>query len=207
MKLEEFIKLTEEHPVIELSAFFGDDKGIRVQVSQWVKTGKLIMLKRGYYILGDRYRKINPYELHIASVLKRPSYVSLEKALEFYGLIPEMVVPYTSVTTKRQNEYRNEIGIFEYRHIKKELFWGYSALTKEKQTCYIASPEKAILDFFYLQKNDISDDFIEEMRFQNTDRLDVRKFKKFADKFETKRLAKASERMIRYIEAQEENTL
>jgi predicted transcriptional regulator of viral defense system len=105
MKWEEFIKLTEEYPVIELSAFFGDDKAIRVQVSQWVNAGKLFQLKSGYYILGDRYRKINPYEPHIASVLKRPSYITLEKALEFYGLIPEMVVPYTSVTTKRHNKY------------------------------------------------------------------------------------------------------
>ncbi len=205
MKWEEFIKLTEEYPVIELSAFFGGNKSIRVQVSQWVSAGKLVQLKRGYYILGDSYRKIVPYEPHIAGVLKRPSYISVEKALEFYGLIPEMVTSYTSVTTKRQNRYENKIGIFEYRHINKKYFWGYKTLKKEKQTGFIAHPEKAVLDFFYLTKTDITDDFINEMRFQNTDRLDIDRFKRYASQYSSEKIKVAADRMIKYINARRQS--
>jgi hypothetical protein len=70
-------------------------------------------------------------------------------------------------------------------------------------------PEKAILDFFYLTTGDITVDFIKEMRFQNTESLDIGKLKNYAGKFNLKRLEKSAELMISYIKTirEKEQTL
>ena len=78
---------------------------IKVQISRWVKAGKLIQLKRGFYLFSNNYRATEPFGYYIASLLVQPSYVSCEKALEFHGLIPESVGVYTSLTTKRQAKF------------------------------------------------------------------------------------------------------
>jgi len=118
MKLEDFIKITGDLPVIEIELLLAgipNPDPFKVQISRWEKAGKLIQLKRGVYLLADAYRKIEVYEPYIASILEKPSYLSLEKALEHYDLIPEAVSVYTSVTTKRPAKFSSPVGIFSYK--------------------------------------------------------------------------------------------
>ncbi len=205
MKYEEIIRLGSKLPVIEtkMLAARQRDKGyMDVQFSRWVKAGKLIQLKRGMYLLPPAYRKIQAFEPFIANLIKRPSYLSLEKALEYFGLIPEAVSVYTSVTTKRQSKFRSAAGVFSYRHIKNSLFWGYAPVTVNRQTALVALPEKAILDLFYLKKDKIAGGYIEEMRFQNTDRINIKRLKEFARRFGKKKITAAARDLAEYIRAQ-----
>ncbi len=159
MKWGDFLNLVGDLPVINTEVLVvgvANPGAVKVQLSRWRRAGKLIQLKKGFYVLAAAYRKIDIYELYVASFLKRPSYVSLEKALEFYGLIPEAVPIYTSVTPKRQGKFISKIGIFEYQHIKDSLFWGYDSISMNKQTAFIASPEKALLDLIYFKGMNIS---------------------------------------------------
>ena len=108
MKWLEFLKKVGDLSVIDteiLLAGVTNTNPIKVQISRWEKSGKIIQLKRGFYILADEYRKVVVQPQYIASVLKTPSYISLEKALEYYNLIPEAVHVYTSVTSKRAGKY------------------------------------------------------------------------------------------------------
>jgi len=186
MKWEDFVDLTAHLPAIETELLLaGKPQGsaLKVQVSRWVKAGRLIQLKRGIYVLAQRYRKTDIYEPYIASLLIRPSYISLEKALEFHGLIPEAVPVYTSVTTKRQGKFRNKLGVFVYRHVKRSLFWGYESVTVNNQVAFIASAEKALLDLFYLNGLKIPDGYIEELRLMNTEKIDLARLKEYAKRF------------------------
>jgi hypothetical protein len=100
----------------------------------------------------------------IAFRLYSPSYISLEKALSVYGIIPEMVYGITSVTPKTTREFRNKFGDFTYRHIKPTLFFGYRE-DKERR-CLMAEPEKALLDYLYLNLSKIDPcEAAEEFRF------------------------------------------
>jgi predicted transcriptional regulator of viral defense system len=139
------------------------------------------------------------YEPFIASVLKRPSYISLEKALEYHNLIPEAVTVYTSVTTKRNARFESEAGIFDYKHIKQSLFWGYNATTVNKQTAFFASPEKALLDFFYLKQFTISPDYLGEMRLQNLEKIDLKKLFDFAKRFSKPKLISVANMLKEYV--------
>jgi predicted transcriptional regulator of viral defense system len=205
MNFEDLLKTFRNSPVIDTENLFTGIKniqGIKVQISRWVKAGKLIQLKRGFYLFSESYRTIEPFGPYLASVLKAPSYVSCEKALEFHGLIPEGVAVYTSVTTTRQAKFSSEAGTFEYRHIKPSLFWGYLSITQNKQTGFMASPEKALLDFFYFKRIHASTEFIEEMRLQNLDAIDTEKMQKEALRFCKPGMTSLANRLVFFIESE-----
>ena len=188
MKLEDFLKRVRGLPVIDvenLLAGVANPAPIKVQLSRWCKSGKLIKLKNNIYLLAESFRKVDIYEPYIASVLKKPSYISLEKAFEYHGLIPEGVPVYTCVTTKRPGKIITPIATFDYRHIKNSLFWGYDSITVNKQVAFIASPEKALLDFFYLRGLQVDEGYLEEMRLQNTKKINFSKLMAYARKFES----------------------
>lgn len=94
MKFETFLDQVQDLPVIEVENLLAGQPhpdALRVQLARWHKAGKLIQLKKGYYVLDKPFRKKGVNEFYVAAILKAPSYISLEKALEFYDLIPEAV--------------------------------------------------------------------------------------------------------------------
>ncbi len=195
MKIEEFIKLVNKLPVIDteiLLAGKSNPKFLKVQISRWQKSGKLVQLKRGIYLLAEEYRKVEPYEPYIASILRKPSYISLEKALEYHGLIPESVRVFTSLTTKRPAKFSSALGSFSYRSIKRALFWGYASVTVNKQTGFFASPEKALLDLIYLNGVDVSTEYLIELRLQGLEKISLDKLWAYAQRFKKPKILRAA---------------
>ena len=186
MKWLEFLNITQKLPLINteiLLSGVSNPRPAKVQISRWEKAGKIIQLRRGIYLLAEPYRQRELFEPYIAAVLKEPSYISLEKALEFHGLIPEAVAVYTSVTPKRPRKFVSKVGVFNYQHIKTSLFWGYNSVTVRKQTAFIASPEKALLDLVYLKNIKVSADYLEEMRLQSLEKINPNILMSYAQRF------------------------
>jgi predicted transcriptional regulator of viral defense system len=207
MKWGEFFKISVKSPLLDTEAMLvgvTDHVPLKVQISRWVKAGKLLQLKRGFYLLAEPYRKIDIYEPFIASMLKKPSYISLEKALEYHGLIPEAVPVYTCVTTKRQAKFVTPAGIFAYRHIKNSLFWGYRSNTLRKQTGFVASPEKALLDLIYFNGMNISQKYLSSLRLQNTEKIDPEALLDYAKKFKSPGMSNAARMIKKYVDSERE---
>ena len=160
------------------------------QLTRWSQKGYIIKLKNGIYAFSKDYERINANE--VASLIYQPSYLSLESALSFYGFIPEIVYASVSVTGKTNRKFTNKFGNFIYRHIKSELFWGYREVKTESWWYLIAEPEKAVLDYLYLNlaKINNSTDF-ENVRF-NYDMLektlDKEKFIRYLQAFGIKKM-------------------
>lgn len=151
-------------------------KIIPLQFSTLTKNKQIIRLKNGLYVLTAKKELIIPE--NIAFRLYEPSYISLEWALQAYGLIPEIVYNVTSITTKTTRSFSNDFGLFIYKNIKTSLFWGYKKEEKNGQSYLIAEPEKALLDYIYLNRSQIgNDDAIRELRL-NQDRLQSLNWKK-----------------------------
>ena len=129
------------------------------QLSLWVKKGYLVRLKNGIYAFSREIEKLRGEG--IAFLLCQPSYLSLESALAWYGFIPEIVYAYTSVTARITRTFENACGRFIYRHVKSELFWGYVEMKTDHGPYLLAEPEKALLDYLYLNLARINneDDF------------------------------------------------
>src|SRR5579864_6761878 len=70
------------------------------RLSEWRRKGYIKMVRRGYYIFSDLKLSEDVLFL-IANRIYSPSYVSLESALSYYGLIPEGVLSITSVSTRK----------------------------------------------------------------------------------------------------------
>ncbi|MGC9450535.1 MAG: type IV toxin-antitoxin system AbiEi family antitoxin domain-containing protein [Oceanipulchritudo sp.] len=144
-----------------------------IQLHRWCASGKLVRLRRGMYAFGEEYGKkpVNPARL--ANHLYGPSYLSLQWALSYHGLIPEAVFELTSVTTRQTKRFENPFGRFSYRSLKRERFWGYRSVEFANGAAQLASPEKALIDYWYLDRGAWTLDRMREMRFQNFDRVDA----------------------------------
>ena len=202
MKFESLLEKMKERPVFEAETLLSGSENpgaIRVQIARWAKAKKIIQLRRGVYLLTETYRKIPLFEPALAALLQKPSYISLEKALEYHGLIPEAVPVFTSVTTKRPERLKTPAGVFDYRHIQPSLFWGYEAVTMNRQTAFVAGPEKAVLDFFYLKEKKMTLHSLEELRLQNLKKINLKKLTESAERFDKKRMTNAAELLKQYI--------
>ena len=114
---------------------------------RYAKQGLIMRLKKGLYL----FPEAGVPDFYIANKLYEPSYISLETALSYYGIIPETVYEITSVTTKATRRFKVKDKIFSYRSLKKEVFTGYSGHQQRGSTFLMAEPEKAFVDLCYLK--------------------------------------------------------
>jgi len=134
----------------DLLKIFSSERDIlKQQIFYWRKKGWIKTLKKGIYEINYPKRKMLP-DFFIANRLYEPSYVSLETALSYYSLIPEVAMGVTSVTTKPTREFRNHYGFFGYRTIVERGYLGYRLIEYQGQKVKIAEPEKAFVDCLYL---------------------------------------------------------
>lgn len=118
------------------------------KISELVKSGQLMNLKRGMYIAGKTADLPSPSPFLIANHLRGPSYVSLETALSYWGAIPERVYEISSCTLKTTKSYKNTVGRFTYQNLPMPYYcFGIKHITlSERQTALMASVEKALCD-------------------------------------------------------------
>lgn len=202
MKFEEFLRTIQELPVIDTSMLLAqgiDLNGLKVQLSRWELAGKLMQLRRGLYVLAGPFRKVDLFELYLASIIQKPSYISLEKAFEFHNLIPEAVRAFTCVTTKRPGRFETPLGVFDYQHIQSSLFWGYQSVMVNKQTAFVATAEKSLLDFFYLKHVPVTEEYVDEMRLQSLGNINIKNLQTFAERFKKPKVMKAARLLMKYI--------
>lgn len=169
------LKLVET-PYIDVQAllnFLDDYKKPREAILRMVKNKELIRLKNGFYLISEKitHEFSIPFE-QVANLLYGPSYVSMEWALSFYGMIPERVHTVTSMTLGRNKEYHTPVGDFLYLTLPPK---SYSIGIIQKKSpdfvggFLIASPEKALADMVFktcksLDKDQLKDELLESKR-------------------------------------------
>ena len=185
MEFDTLLSIVGDSPVFETGLLLAGAKSpnyIRRQLSGWVNAGKIRQLRRGLYTLAPPFQKTAPHPFLVANRMVSGSYVSLQSALAYHGLIPEYVPVTTSVTTQRHGEWKTPVGHFTYRHIQVTLFFGYQyTKVNDGQHAFVASPEKALLDLVYLQPDGDDLAYLESLRLQNLDQLRVDELLHIAD--------------------------
>ena len=136
----------------------------RRRLVEWQAKGYLEKLRNGHYCF--REQPDNEYfRRFIANQLYRPSYISLESALAWYGVIPEAVFQTLSVTTRKSQRFETTRGVFVYRSLKREFFFGYRFATWQQFKIAIAEPEKALIDYLYLHPDIRNSDDLATLRW------------------------------------------
>lgn len=198
------------YPIIfskDITALETKKQTIRNQLKRWQDKKLILNLKRGVYILNENDRRLNPSRQFVANQLYSPSYVSLEYALSFYGFIPERVSDVTSISTKKTTRFVNSLGTFTYQHILVSAFRGFKSLTDQSGlTYFIADPEKAMIDFLYLNLDRITldkkDIFSVSFRFQNVEDLSPKLITEYARLFNNNKLNKTAKMFLDFIKGE-----
>jgi hypothetical protein len=95
----------------------------------------------------------------IANLAYKPSYVSLETALNLYGILSQFPTEISSITSKRKKTKIINNKLYTFYHINPKLFWGF----EKRGDALLALPEKALLDQLYFVSKGIKGIALEEL--------------------------------------------
>lgn len=135
------------------------------QLHIWREKWRLKSIKRWWWIFPESLKQQWIWAI-IANSIYEPSYLSLERALRFYNLIPEWVHQYTSCTTKKTSKLSTISWEYVYRSFVPHYYRGYNLYNIWIYNAVrIASPEKALCDYLYFHPEITEIEDFEEMRF------------------------------------------
>jgi predicted transcriptional regulator of viral defense system len=210
MKWHDLLASVGLEPVFSASLLQTGDvsrKELSVQLSRWIASGRLIQLRRGVYTIAEPYRKTDPHPFLVANSLRRNSYVSLQSALAFHGLIPEHVPVCTSVTTGRSEQIKTALGTYHYRRVKPDYLFGFGQEeVAPNQYAFLAVAEKALLDLVYLTPGADTDSYLRELRLQHAEVIDGERLEKLADRIGKPKIRSAVKIIRRILEDEETNS-
>lgn len=192
----QYIELKEnlkDFTVFSLADIKGIDSHFhRRRLNEWQDKGYIKKVIRGYYIFSD-LKLDEKVIFEIANRIYSPSYISFETAFAYYGLIPESVYGITSASTRKTYTFKTSLAEFSYRTIKPRLFFGYNLAEQNGRYFKIASPEKAVLDYFYINPDIKNNNDFESLRIDKGAFLkiiDKNKISVFLRRFKRKALKK-----------------
>jgi len=172
---------------------------------RWQEKGYILKLRNRWYAFNDAESSEN-VEWLAANLIYSPSYVSLHTALSWYNLIPEMIATTTSVTTRKTNKLSTPLGSFDYHSMKPDLFgFGFifenmdSSGNRTSRKIMVATPQKAILDFFYINSYYNAEKEIENLRLNTTELANIinPEFYQYLGKFQSQALDRRILKMIK----------
>lgn len=189
-----------------VASLFPDLKAGNNKVCNLEADGKIIRLKNGLYVVDPKVSHVALSTELIANHLYTPSYISMQTALRYYGLIPEAVYTIQSMTLKHSRNFDTPVGRFVYKTIAREAFpVGVKSVNEHGFAFVMATPEKAICDLIanspkvnlrYLK--DVEVYFEEDIRMEMEDflNMDVSVFERYA---QVGKKAKSIETLIKYL--------
>lgn len=119
------------------------------KIYQMAKEGVIQSIKKGLYVVGPALNiERRPEPFLLANHILGPSYVSVETALSYHGLIPERVYEIASMTTQAPRKFNTPLGTFTYTRLPLPYYaFGIrSEKLADDQYAMVASPEKALCD-------------------------------------------------------------
>lgn len=154
LKLKQNIP-TEEFDYVMLKSVLKNYKNPRVKINDLIKKNKIVRVKKGLYIFGSTISNNFYIKETLANLIYGPSYISMEYALSYYGIIPERTETITNVTNKRNKIFETPIGKFTYKYINPKLYsFGITQIEIDNlHRVLIATEEKAIADLLHFSKS------------------------------------------------------
>lgn len=152
MNLEDFRNIPFR--LQDLTSVFPDCVNLKMKAQRLERDGHIIRLKHGLYVASPQTSRMELSPFLLANHVYGPSYVSMQTALRYYGLIPEAVYSVQSMTTGISRNYDNAIATFSYIHVPEKYYNIGVAMSKDGgATFMIATPEKALCDLMVFTSN------------------------------------------------------
>jgi predicted transcriptional regulator of viral defense system len=169
-----------------------DPQALQRQLPRWVRSGRLTKVRRGLYAVPAPYRTQPPDPFEVSNRLVRPSFVSMESALHFHEIIPDVAFAVTAVTTGRSGTRDTPLGRYVYHHVGPTRFWGFDEReVAPGRRAYVATPERALLDLLYARRGSDDPAYLRQLRLQNTGRIDGEVLDEMVRRFAVDRVSRA----------------
>lgn len=137
----------------QLTACLSDLSKPRDKIQKLLRKGDIVRLRKGLYAFGRLYRSDPLSRELLANLIYGPSYISLEFALSYHGLIPERVSTVTSVALGRSRQFDTPVGTFTYHSLSLPCYAMGADLVETPAGCFlIACAEKALADKVWTDK-------------------------------------------------------
>jgi predicted transcriptional regulator of viral defense system len=125
----------------------------RDKINKLLRKGDIVRVRKGLYTFGRPYRRGPLSRELLANLIHGPSYISLEYALSYHGLIPERVSTVTSVALGRSRKFETPVGVFTYRSLSLERYAVGAELVESPSGSFlVACVEKALADKVWTDK-------------------------------------------------------
>ncbi|MBU3935419.1 hypothetical protein KJ909_01975 [Patescibacteria group bacterium] len=157
-------------------------------INDFVDSGVLVKVERGKYRVAG---KGSTFET--ANFLYEPSYVSLETALNYWGILSQFPLETTSVTTKKTVKKEFEGRVYSYSQMAVKYFGMYVKIDE----ALVATAEKALFDQLYLASKGIKN--------INFDEYDMTKIDRKVFEAMTKELKASKKMMDLYLKIKKED--
>jgi len=142
------------------------------------KSKEFVRIEKGKYAIKDT----DPFI--VASNILYPSYLSLASAMRFYDLIDQNIVKYSVISVKRHASILFSGSIIEFKHIKRERFFGYA----KKDNVYVAEVEKLFIDCIYFGAPDFAM-VLEALKYAiDSKSIDLKRMQEYIIAFNSKSL-------------------
>lgn len=145
---------SEEFDYPLLTSVLSPYQDARRKINELLKAEIIIRVKKGLYVFGPEYNLAPVCKELLANLIYGPSYISLEYALAFHGLIPERVETLTSVTPQRDKRFETPLGRFTYKYLAIEKYSHeiQQVMLDQTHPVLMASAEKALCDYVVVNK-------------------------------------------------------
>lgn len=110
------------------------------------ETGHGLHLARSLWVFPAQ---VNPLALPEYLTAPLPSYISLQSALYYHGMISQIPAIIYAVSPARTRRFTTPLGTISIHHLPPDLYCGYEVIGAERLK--IATPEKALVDLLYLR--------------------------------------------------------
>ena len=114
-------------------------------LSRLAQQEHVLQLKRGLWTIPGSLEPLAIVQ-HLTAPL--PSYVSMQSALYYHDMISQIPEVIYCASLARTRTHKTPFATYSVHHIASSFFFGYEE--KGENHVRIASPEKALLDIFYL---------------------------------------------------------
>ncbi len=175
----------------------------KINLLTWQNKGYIQKLRNGWYCFTD-IKTDETVLFYIANKIYKPSYISLESALQYHGIIPEAVFLISSIACLKTKEFKNKQGFFTYTNIKSSCFFGYELVQKQNFTFKIADIEKTITDYLYINYSIKSLEDIKLLRFNKQilqEKLNLQKLFNYTLIYNSKTLQKKVKILNQFLDA------
>ncbi|MBI5022851.1 MAG: hypothetical protein HZC05_01625 [Candidatus Magasanikbacteria bacterium] len=148
-----------------------------------VKAGWLRRIKKGLYLIIDSLTARSQTDIsliRIANAIMAESYVSLSHALNHYQLFDQLSKNVISITWTKNKQYIFDDCVFKFSKIKKNMYFGFNEKMENGKLIQIATAEKALIDYLYLDKNFGSASLVFEKLRDYHQELNMKKLQEYA---------------------------